>query len=135
MPKYKKSDSRIWQRQEFRMKPDHTWTAPPGHKIFVADRGAVQFNFPAEWVVIPTSDAIELHDRRPPDDDCLLKVSVMYAAEGIDWGELTVPYLLKQTTKDDERGNNLPEPDHLCAARRGGIRLVREAVHRPGGAA
>ena len=104
MAQWKKSDSLIWQRQEFKMKPDHTWTAPPGHKIFVADRGAVQFNYPATWIVVPTDDAIELHDEVPPKDDCLIKVSVMYLAVGIDWSGLSLPYLLEQTTKDDERG-------------------------------
>lgn len=93
-----------WEKKVLRMAKDHTWKAPPGHAIFVADAGAVRFNYPAGWVVIPTDDAIELHDRKPPNDDCLLKVSVMYLAPGIDWSGLSLSYVLPEVIKDDSRG-------------------------------
>ncbi|MCX6024332.1 MAG: hypothetical protein NTZ05_21910 [Chloroflexi bacterium] len=93
-----------WKKTVYKMTDDHTWSAPPGHKIFVADAGALRFNYPAPWVVIPTSDAIELHDRKPPKDDCLLKVSVMYLKLGINWSGLPMATMLLEATKGDARG-------------------------------
>ena len=93
-----------WEKQVLRMAKNHTWKAPPGQANFVADRGAVRFNYPRSWLVIPTDDAIELHDRKPPKDDCLLKVSVMYLHPGIDWRGLALSSVLPDVIRDDVRG-------------------------------
>lgn len=93
-----------WQKKTYRLKKDHSWRAPPGYAIVVVDRGAARFDIPREWVVIPTDDALELHDRQPPDDDCLLKVSVIYPPPGVDPRGLPLPELLLAATKDDKRG-------------------------------
>ena len=93
-----------WERQTLRMKKNHGWRAKPGNKIFVADRGAVRFDFPESWVMEPGSDSIKLRDLPPPDDKCLLQVSVMRLAAGIDWERFPLPEVLEVVIKDDPRG-------------------------------
>jgi hypothetical protein len=58
-----------------------------GCNVFVADRGAVKFDFPREWVIAPGDDSINLHDKAPPDDDCVLAVSYLRLPP-IDWSGL-----------------------------------------------
>jgi hypothetical protein len=66
-----------WTRYTRKMRRDHGWTSLPGHKIFVADAGAVRFDYPQSWVVVPDDDSVKLHDQPPPDDNCRLAVSFM----------------------------------------------------------
>lgn len=94
-----------WNKQVLKLKENHGWKAKPGYKIFVADRGAVRFDIPQDWVMTPESDSIKFHDRTPPDDDCLLQVSMIRLPPGIDWSTLPLPYLLQEAViKDDPRG-------------------------------
>ena len=94
-----------WSKKVFKLKDDHGWKAKPGHKIFVADRGAVRFDYPADWVVIPGTDSIKFHDRQPPNDNCLLQLSVLYLpAIGVDWSSLPLTQLLEEAIKSDQRG-------------------------------
>jgi len=93
-----------WSKRKLRLDKGHRWKAKPGYKIFVANWGDVRFDFPADWVVIPGDDSIKLHDRQPPDDDCVLQVSVMHLPRGIDWSSLPLAQLLEEVTKDDSRG-------------------------------
>ena len=101
-----------WSKKEFRLRENHRWKAKPGYKIFVADRGAVRFDYPADWVVLPGEDSIKLYDRQPPDDNCLLQVSVMYLPVAIDWSDLPMTYLLGEALKADERGTLSRGPVH-----------------------
>ena len=93
-----------WKKTTLKLKDDHQWTGTPGYKVFVADRGAVRFEFPETWIVTPGEDAIKFYNRRPPDDDCLLQLSVMRLPPGIDWSGLPLRVLLKEATRDDHRG-------------------------------
>lgn len=106
MAKPKKSR---WTKQTIPLPPDHGWTGTPGYRVFVADRGAVQFEFPEAWVVIPEeSGAIAFHDRKPPDDDCVLRCSVMrlppevFDYERLD-RELPLDGLVRQLLGQDTR--------------------------------
>ena len=40
-----------WKRRTYKMPQDHEWKAAPGNKIFVADRGAMQFEYPKDWIL------------------------------------------------------------------------------------
>src|SRR5438876_933263 len=93
---------RHWQKETRKLRDRHYWTAQPGCKVFVADRGAVRFDFPQEWVIVPGSDSINLYDKAPPDDDCVLAVSYLRLPP-IDWSGLPLATLVEQTTKDDTR--------------------------------
>ena len=77
-----------------RLDDDHGWRSRPGYKIFVADRGAVRFDFPEDWVLVTDADGVKLHDKPPPDDSCRLQLSVFYLPRGIDWSELPPAKLL-----------------------------------------
>lgn len=91
-----------WEKQTFKLPKGYAWRAKPGHKIFVANRGDVRFDYPADWIV-QAGDPIALRDRDPPDDNCLLQVSVMKTPPGIDWSDLSLPVLLEEAIKDDHR--------------------------------
>src|SRR5919199_982170 len=91
-----------WKKQVLKMKPDHGWRAKPGHKIFVADRGAVRFDYPQEWVVEPGEKSVKFYDVAPPDDNCRLEVSFMRLPP-IDWSGLPLQQLVEVAVKGDER--------------------------------
>ncbi len=83
----------IWKQQVHRLPTDHRWTARPGHRIFVADGGAVLFEFPRLWVVTPGPDRIEILDRPPPGDRCRLAASYLRLPDA-DWSGLPLSRLL-----------------------------------------
>jgi len=93
---------RHWRQETKKLRDRHYWTAQAGCKVFVADWGAVRFDCPQEWVIVPGSDSINLHDKAPPDDDCVLAVSYLRLPP-IDWSGLPLASLVEQTTKDDTR--------------------------------
>lgn len=94
--------SKKWKKKTLRLREDHTWKSQPGCKIFVLGRGAVRFDYPEEWVVVPASDSIEIYDRQPPDDDCRLAVSYM-PIPAIDWSGLPLSFLVEQSNERDPR--------------------------------
>jgi hypothetical protein len=66
-----------WIKEEKKLHKDHTWAARPGCKIFVADHGALRFDYPQDWVFLPGENSFNFHDRQPPDDDIHLEVSIL----------------------------------------------------------
>lgn len=91
-----------WKKKSLRLKDDHAWRGKPGYRIFAADRGAVRFNFPQDWVVIPDTDSIKFHDLPPPDDNCRLEFSYMRLPP-IDWSALPLPRLVESIVEGEER--------------------------------
>ena len=91
-----------WTKEELRLKKNHTWKAPHGYRVFVADRGAVRFNIPQEWVIEPDSDSIKFYDGKPPDDNSRLACSYIRLPP-IDWSGLALSELIKVATEGDER--------------------------------
>lgn len=110
-----------WIKKTLKLKDDHTWTARPGFKIFVADRGAVRFDFPEDWVVIPTDDAIGFHDKKPPDDDCTLKLSVLRLPPEVDWSGLPLSRLVREIVDHDTR--NVIDRQELVEVKRGDLEI------------
>jgi hypothetical protein len=90
------------ENKTLRMDPRHGWRARPGCKIFVADRGAVRFDYPQDWIVTFDEDSVKLHDREPPDDECCLGVSYL-RVPAIDWSGLPLRTLLQGSCRGDER--------------------------------
>lgn len=89
-----------WDKKSLKLRPDHVWNAKPGYKVFVADRGAVRFDVPASWVIVPEGSSIKFHDRQPPDDDCTLQLS-LFRLPPRDWSGLPLgPVLLDIIGKD-----------------------------------
>ncbi len=95
-----------WDKRTLKLPEKHGWHAKPGYKIFVADRGAVRFDFPEDWVVVPDPDSIKFHDKQPPDDDCTLALSVMRLPPG-DWSGLKLSLLVEKLVEKDTRGATL----------------------------
>ncbi len=92
-----------WNKEVLKLKNNHSWKAKPGYRIFIADKGAVRFDFPDNWVVIPDEDSIKFHDADPPDDNCRLAVSYVQLAP-IDWSGLPLSQLVQTVVEGDERG-------------------------------
>ncbi len=88
--------------ESLKLKRGHHWRARPGHRIFVADRGAVRFDFPDTWVIKMNERTVCLYDREPPDDDCRLEVSYTRLPP-IDWSGLPVERLLETAVEGDAR--------------------------------
>jgi hypothetical protein len=77
-----------------KLKDGHTWRCKPGWKIFVLDRGALRFDVPQDWVTEPGATSVKFYDRRPPDDNCRLEVSLLRHSQ-IDWSGLPLDQLLR----------------------------------------
>ena len=92
-----------WRKEVIKLKDDHTWKAKPGHRIFVAGRGAVRFDIPQNWLLDPGPDSFQFHDRKPPHDDCRLEISYRRLPPGIDWSQLPLSQLLEHLVKEDPR--------------------------------
>lgn len=92
-----------------KMRDNHTWQAPDGYKIIVADRGAVSFNVPSAWLIVKM-EPLELNDAEPPDDEARISMSFWRMAPGIDWSALPLGPLLEQATENlgegDEAGQH-----------------------------
>ena len=91
-----------WKKEVLKLQPNHRWTAKPGYRIFVADKGAVRFSFPQAWVMVPGQSSIQFYDQQPPADDCRLEVSVMYLP-ALDWTGLPLSRLVEEIVEGDER--------------------------------
>ncbi len=91
-----------WIKDTYKLKKNHSWKAPPGFRIFVADRGAVRFNIPQDWVIDPDSDSTKCYDGEPPDDNCRLACSYLRLPP-IDWSGLDLAELIRVATEGDER--------------------------------
>ncbi len=80
-----------WKRRTVDLPDDHGWTAKPGNSIFVANRGAVLFEYPSGWVIKPDGNSICLYDREAPDDNMRLQVSVFQTGSDrsiVDWSAM-----------------------------------------------
>lgn len=111
-----------WEKRRLRLRDDHTWKARPGYNIFVADRGAVKFEFPENWRVMPGPDSIKFHDAQPPDDECTLQLSVFHLPPDVDWGGLPLPTLVAELIARDRR--NVLERGEVQSVRRPDLDLA-----------
>jgi hypothetical protein len=65
------------ERKRLKMKKHNRWQAAPGNKIFVANSGAVRFDYPGTWIVEPgDKGSICFYDRQPPTHHAILQMSV-----------------------------------------------------------
>jgi hypothetical protein len=101
MAKRKKSNLQ-WIKETLELKPDHHWEAPPEYKIFVANRGAVRFNVPHNWVFEPQEKSFKFLDKKPPKDDCCLEVSFNQLPPN-NWSEFPLKRTLKKVMEEDSR--------------------------------
>ena len=98
-----RSDHGKYVRQTFQLPHDHGWKAAPGHKVFVANRGDVRFEFPQAFVITHGEDAIKFHDAPPPDDACRISLTIWPLPPEVGlrmMNELHLPDLLRDATRD-----------------------------------
>jgi len=114
-----------WEKDELSLHPRHGWRARPGCKIFVADRGAVRFDYPQDWLVLPDEDSVKLYDKEPPDDDSRLAVSYLRLPP-IDWSGLSLAALVEAGMRGDERPIHTWGP--IQEMRRGDLELAWREV-------
>jgi hypothetical protein len=110
-----------WEEETLKLKKHHGWKGKPGYRIFVADRGAMRFNFPQDWIVVPGDDSINFHDKQPPDDDCRLAVSIMRLPP-IDWSALRLSELVQQVLDSEER--DVEQKGKIVEEQRGDLELA-----------
>ena len=106
------------------------WKAKPGYKIFVADRGAVRFDFPAEWVFDPgtAGSPATFHDKQPPDDSCRLQMTLFRLPPGIDWTDLPLDRQLAEALAHGDPGHLSQGP--IIGVDRPGLEIVWTEVRR-----
>ena len=121
-----------WKRKTLKLQDTHGWKARPGCRIFVADKGAVRFDFPMHWIMEPTADCFQFHDRQPPNDDCRLAVSYQ-RLPAIDWSDAPLADMLRQVIEQDPRGLTPTTERCLHSAPRLAPGVDRRQLHRPTG--
>jgi hypothetical protein len=87
--------------QTLRLADDHTWTAPEGYKIVMADRGIVIFNVPSEWEVTDF-EPFTIRDKAVPDDTMGIQMSCWRLPKGVDWSGLPISTMVAEGTKVDK---------------------------------
>jgi hypothetical protein len=105
-----------WAEQTLKLKNRHSWKAPPGCNIFVADRGAVRFNYPHGWAVVPADDCIQLCDKQPPNDNCRLAVSYLRLPP-VDLSGLPLAKLLPAAMQSSENRQVLQRGEPVSVQR------------------
>jgi len=120
MAKGKKHDLN-WIKQTLELKSDHKWQSQPGYKIFVAGRGAVRFDVPADWVFEPAEKSFQFFDGKPPDDNCRLEVS-FNLLPARDWSGFPLADMLSQIVKQEKR--DLLETSEIITIKRQTVRMV-----------
>jgi hypothetical protein len=105
-----------------RLKDNHTWTAPEGHKIVVMDRGLVSFNIPESWVVTDM-DPFTVRDAPVPDDKAGLQVTAFRLPPHVDMSGLPLGPMLLQATANPQTYQVLARSE-LIRAPRTDIELV-----------
>ena len=120
MAKGKKHDLN-WIKQTLDLKPDHKWQSKPGYKIFVAGRGAVRFDVPADWIFEPAEKSFKFLDGEPPNDDCRLEVS-FNLLPARDWSDFPLASTLKKIVKKETR--DVIETGEIITVQRQTARIV-----------
>jgi hypothetical protein len=131
-----------WASDVEKLPRNHGLDCKPGYKIFIGNRGAIRFDFPEHWIVIPGPDSVCFHDKQPPDDNWIFQASILYLPPQIDWSGLPLQTLLLQSDEGDKRA--ILARGEIQTAHRKGIEIVwrdsrfmddtekREAISRMG---
>src|SRR3712207_8272235 len=66
---------------------------PPRSTLFpyttlFRSQGALRFDIPCGWLCIPGDNSFKFHDKKPPDDTCVLEMSLFRLPPGVNWQDL-----------------------------------------------
>jgi hypothetical protein len=118
-----------WSQKELKLKRVNQWKSRPGCKIFVADAGAVRFDIPKSWVVLPDDENVKIYDKQPPNDDCALIMSY-FRLPPIDWSELTlVKQLTEATDHADSSEHEYTKKGDIVEAHRADLEIAWREMH------
>lgn len=117
-----------WDKRTIPMDPDHGWRSKPGYQIFVADRGAVRFDFPVGWPVVVDEEGIKIHDREPPDDECRIQLSVFRLPPEVDLTGLPIATMLADAL--DAHDEDVISQTPIRHVLRPGLEIVWREVRR-----
>ena len=92
-----------WSSKEYRLPENHGWVCKEGFKSFVSDRGAVRFDIPGDWTCEPGDNSFKFHDYEPPDDTCILEITVWHLNPDVDWTGLPMAQILDDVIEKDRR--------------------------------
>ena len=123
------------ESRRLKLKKHSRWQANPGNLIFVADMGAVRFEYPRAWVVLPgEGGSILFHDRQPPEHHAILQLSQwrLMTKEpyprpmpDVDWSSLPLLEVFLQSTGDPfEEGRELKEQRDVREHIRPGLEAI-----------
>ncbi len=90
-----------WHKKTYKMPDGLEWNTAPGYQTFIADQGAVRFDFPGDWLFEPSDKSLKFRDREPPDDTCILEMSIFRLPPGPNWNELSLVKLLEDCNSGD----------------------------------
>ena len=112
---------RKYQKSVHNLSPHHNWKAKPGYNVFVANRGDLRFDIPRDWVIVADESSFKFHDRQPPDDECVIELTVNYLppADYTDFPLETALADVLQNTYD-----NATQRGEVRSERRGDTRLA-----------
>ncbi len=109
------------RKKDLTLRSDHSWESEDGYKIFVADRGALRFDFPKDWIVKFQEKSVKFTDLEPPTDTGALEVSFNRLPPN-DWTTFPLKKALQQVLDDDDR--QIISKGKITSANRDGMRLV-----------
>ncbi|HEY7030865.1 MAG TPA: hypothetical protein VH482_06040 [Thermomicrobiales bacterium] len=113
-----------WARPDERVGKLHDWKPKPGNKTFIVNRGIVRFDIPEEWTMTFGDDSFRMNDKEPPDDNCLLQVSVHYLPPGIDWTGLPLKNLIEGLPDDDTDERRTLSRGETVEIKRGNLEIA-----------
>jgi hypothetical protein len=120
----KRVSKRSFRKTTHQLPDNHTWKAPPGYKIFVIDRGAASFNFPASWVLTKLEPAVEILDGEPPNDNARIMVTIWNFPADVDWNDLPLGDLLVKSTTGSESERDILEKGAIIKPKRPDLELA-----------
>ena len=111
-----------WHQQTYRMPKNHGWKCKKGYQSFVADYGVVRFDIPSGWICEPSDTSFKFHDREPPDDTCILEMSIFRLPPGPNWRELPLSQLLGDIGTNPS--HEVLSQGEIVALQRGGLEMA-----------
>lgn len=93
-----------WSKKAYRLPANHGWQCREGFKSFVADRGAVRLDIPGDWTVEPGENSFKFHDAAPPNETCVLEMTVFHLNPKVEWKGLKLDTLLANVEDKDRPG-------------------------------
>ncbi len=113
-----------WSKRSRQLPKGHGWKSKPGYQIFVQDRGAVRFDFPVDWTVVPGTKSVKLYDLPPPDETCGLEMTVFYLPGEIDFSALPVADLLAAALQNEDKKHEVLDSTEMIQLTRGNMDLA-----------